>query len=378
MGRCFSVFFLVMLITPATCQEKKPNFLIRYVHKFISDSTEKSKPQNLIYPTIAYAPETKWEFGVSSVLVGYANRDTNNRLSELRAFGFITTLKQYGGIFEHALYTNKNRWFMLGLLKTQSFPLSYHGIGYDTPTEKIAVVEAFTFNWRERFLRKVRGNFYMGLELDFQRLSRVNFVPYTTNSQLLTPTGYTGYSNMGVGVGLLYDNRHNVLNVRKGLFAEIAILNYRKTLGASNNFSSIFTDLRVFYPIRKRNVLAIQSMGQFTLGDAPFNQNALMGGEMMMRGYYLGRYRDRHFLSIQSEYRMLPLSFAKKFGLAVFASAGMVYNNQSKITSQYFKYAGGAGIHYLLFPKKDVWTRFDVAVNNEGGSGLYLYLGCAF
>ena len=157
MGRCFSVFCLVMLITPATCQEKKTNFLIRYVHKFISDSTEKSKPQSLIYPTIAYAPETKWEFGVSTVLVGYANRDTNNRLSELRAFGFITTLKQYGGIFEHALYTNKNRWFMLGLLKTQSFPLSYHGIGYDTPTEKIAVVEAFTFNWRERFLRKVRG-----------------------------------------------------------------------------------------------------------------------------------------------------------------------------------------------------------------------------
>lgn len=378
MGRCFSVFCLVMLITPATCQEKKPNFLIRYVHKFISDSTEKSQPQNLIYPTIAYAPETKWEFGVSTVLVGYANRDTNNRLSELRAFGFITTLKQYGGIFEHVLYTNKNRWFMLGLLKTQSFPLSYHGIGYDTPTEKIAVVEAFTFNWRERFLRKVRGNFYMGLELDFQRLSRVNFVPYTTNSQLLSPTGYTGYSNMGVGVGLLYDNRHNVLNVRKGLFAEIAILNYRKPLGASNNFSSIFTDLRVFYPIRKRNVLAIQSIGQFTLGDAPFNQYALMGGEMMMRGYYLGRFRDRHFLSIQSEYRMLPLSFAKKFGLAVFASAGMVYNNQSKITSQYLKYAGGAGIHYLLFPKKDVWTRFDVAVNNEGGSGLYLYLGCAF
>ncbi len=378
MGRCFSVFCLVMLITPATCQEKKPNFLIRYVHKFISDSTEKSKPQSLIYPTIAYAPETKWEFGVSTVLVGYANRDTNNRLSELRAFGFITTLKQYGGIFEHALYTNKNRWFMLGLLKTQSFPLSYHGIGYDTPTEKIAVVEAFTFNWRERFLRKVRGNFYMGLELDFQRLSRVNFVPYTTNSQLLIPTGYTGYTNMGVGVGLLYDNRHNVLNVRKGLFAEIAILNYRKPLGASNNFSSIFTDLRVFYPVRKRNVLAIQSMGQFTLGDAPFNQNALMGGEMMMRGYYLGRFRDLHFLSIQSEYRMLPLSFAKKFGLAVFASAGMVYNNQSKITSQYLKYAGGAGIHYLLFPKKDVWTRFDVAVNNEGGSGLYLYLGCAF
>ena len=374
----FGFLFLIGLYMPVTAQEKKTNFLIRYIKKFTGDSTAKSKPQNLIFPSINYAPETKWRFGGSAVIIGYANRDTNNRLSEITALGFVTTLKQYGGIFEHALYTNKNRWFMLGLLKTQSFPLSYHGIGYDTPMEKIAVVESFTFNWRERFLRKVRGNFYMGLELDFQRLSRVNFVPHTTNSQLLTPTGYTGYTNLGVGMGLLYDNRHNVLNVRKGLFTEIAILNYRKTLGANNNFSSIFTDLRVFYPIRKRNILTFQLLGQFTLGDAPFNQYALMGGEMMMRGYYLGRFRDKHFLSIQSEYRMLPLSFAKKFGLAVFASAGMVYNNESKITNQYLKYAGGAGVHYLLFPKKDVWTRLDMAVNNEGGTGLYLSIGCAF
>jgi outer membrane protein assembly factor BamA len=218
----------------------------------------------------------------------------------------------------------------------------------------------------------------MGLQLDFQRLSRVNLISYTDNSQLLTPTGYTGYNNLGIGAGFLFDNRHNVFNVRKGFYAEIAMLNYRRAFGANNNFSSIFTDLRVFYPIRKRNILTFQSLGQFTLGDAPFNQYALMGGEMMMRGYYLGRFRDKHFLSIQSEYRMLPLSFAKKFGLAVFASAGMVYNNESKITNQYLKYAGGAGVHYLLFPKKDVWTRLDMAVNNEGGTGLYLSIGCAF
>jgi hypothetical protein len=374
----FGFLFLIGLYMPVTAQEKKTNFLIRYIKKFTGDSTAKSKPQNLIFPSINYAPETKWRFGGSAVIIGYANRDTNNRLSEITALGFVTSLKQYGGIFEHSLYSNKNRWFFSGLLKAQSFPFSYHGIGYDSPIDKIAVIDAFSFNLRERFLRKVRGNFYMGLQLDFQRLSRVNLISYTDNSQLLTPTGYTGYNNLGIGAGFLFDNRHNVFNVRKGFYAEIAMLNYRRAFGANNNFSSIFTDLRVFYPIRKRNILTFQSLGQFTLGDAPFNQYALMGGEMMMRGYYLGRFRDKHFLSIQSEYRMLPLSFAKKFGLAVFASAGMVYNNESKITNQYLKYAGGAGVHYLLFPKKDVWTRLDMAVNNEGGTGLYLSIGCAF
>jgi len=75
---------------------------------------------------------------------------------------------------------------------------------------------------------------------------------------------------------------------------------------------------------------------------------------------------------------MLPLSFAKKFGLAFFASAGMVYNNPSSITIGYLKSAAGLGLHYLLFPKKDVWTRLDFAVSSELGSGLYIYMGCAF
>jgi outer membrane protein assembly factor BamA len=169
-----------------------------------------------------------------------------------------------------------------------------------------------------------------------------------------------------------------VLNVRHGFFAETAVLVNSKKLGGIADFSSIFSDFRYFHPIGKKNVLAIQSIGQFTLGDAPFNQYALMGGEMMMRGYYLGRFRDKNYTSLQTEFRMLPVPFAKKFGFAVFASSGIVFDKASTITPEYFKYAGGAGIHYLLFPKKDVWTRIDFAVNSEGGNGFYLFIGCAF
>lgn len=166
--------------------------------------------------------------------------------------------------------------------------------------------------------------------------------------------------------------------MRSGLFAETAFLSYRKGLGSINNFSTVFTDLRYFIPIRSRNVLALQSLGQFTIGAAPFNQYALMGGEMIMRGYYFGRFRDRNYISLQTEYRMLPLCFAKKFGLAVFASTGIIYDKAINIGAKNLKYACGAGVHYLLFPKKDVWTRLDFALNNEGKTGVYLYIGCAF
>ena len=47
-----------------------------------------------------------------------------------------------------------------------------------------------------------------------------------------------------------------------------------------------------------------------------------MGGESLMRGYYLGRYRDRHLLATQVEYRILPFTFSKRWGASIFLAMG--------------------------------------------------------
>jgi hypothetical protein len=363
-----------------TIQVKKPrnSYLRRYLNKFVKDSTDKEKPQFLYYPTIAYAPETQWEFGISGIFMGYAKRDTTNRLSEVSGFVFVTTAQQYGGYIDHALYSHRNTWFALGKLKVQSFPLSYYGIGHNTAKQKLASVEAFSINWKERFLRKIAKDFYIGLELDWQLMTKVNFVD-AEGATYQRPFGSGGSSNLGVGLGVVFDNRHNVLNVRDGFMGELAWLRYTKALGSIANFSTFFWDSRYFIPIRQRNVLAFQALGQFSIGeDIPFNQLALLGGEMMHRGYYLGRFRDRNYLSFQVEYRMLPFSFAKRFGAGVFAASGLIYDRFSNITAQHLKYSGGFGLHYLIFPKKDVWTRIDLALNNELGWGGYFFMGCAF
>jgi hypothetical protein len=39
--------------------------------------------------------------------------------------------------------------------------------------------------------------------------------------------------------------------------------------------------------------------------------------------------------------------------------------------------AGGAGLRYLLFPKKDIFTRIDVGFEKEG-YGIYFFIGEAF
>jgi hypothetical protein len=96
-----------------------------------------------------------------------------------------------------------------------------------------------------------------------------------------------------------------------------------------------------------------------------------------MRGYYLGRFRDNNVIVAQSEYRILPFRFSKRLGAAVFASAGAVAPSVGQFYFRNVQVAGGLGLRYLLFPKKDIYLRFDVGFTREG-MNLYIANGEAF
>jgi outer membrane protein assembly factor BamA len=374
-----SIIIIVLCLSNSR-QVYSQNFVSKYINSIINDTSDISKPQFIVYPTLAYAPETSWEIGLSSLLVFYAKQDTTNRLSEINGFTFFTLENQYGLWFDHAIYSDEDKWFFLGRLRFQSFPLFYHGIGSGSPEDYISRVDANQIFIKERVLRKVKNDLFIGLEMDFQRLSAVDFIPAEGNNGIQElPLGSEGSTNLGFGIGLVHDNRHNVLNVRKGFFSELALLHYNQSWGSTFDFTSVISDTRIYRPIGENNVLATQFLGQFNTGDVPFNQLALLGGESIMRGYYYGRYRDRNQIAAQMEYRFLPIpfGFTDRIGAAVFAGAGKVFPDLNNFDLNNIVVSGGAGVRFLLFPKKDIYTRFDVAFTQEG-PGFYLFIGEAF
>ncbi len=341
-----------------------------------NDTSAIERPKFIAYPTLAYAPETKWEIGVSAIYVYYTNRDTTNRLSEVNMFSFITLEQQYGLWLDHALYGDRDKWFFLGKLRWQRFPLLYFGVGPDTDGEELAQIDAGSFALRERILRQIKGGFYIGLETDFQRLSNVEVLPLSERP-FMPLTGAGGFTNLGLGLGLVYDNRHNVLNVRKGFFGEMGFLRYDDAWFSDYEFTSYFLDARYYHQTNKTQVLATQLYLNHVNGNAPFNQVSLMGGESLMRGYYLGRYRDNTLLAAQTEYRFLPFPFSKRWGAAAFIGAGTVSQDLYSIDLSKLKVSGGAGVRFLIFRSKDIFTRFDVAFT-EDGPGYYFFIGEAF
>ncbi len=374
---CWS-FQVVAQSLSTSSDDPKPTKLVlpEWVNHLINDTGSSAKPRLLFYPTIGFSPETRWEFGASGLVVFHYNNDTTLRLSEISAFGFYTEMKQLGLWMDHAIYGKNNNILALGKIRLQNYPLKYYGIGNNNHKQPLAVVPAHYYSIRERLVYRLGGNLFTGLELDYQHLTNSQFLwEESIASQNPTlPRGANGSRNLGVGMGLLWDSRHNILNVREGFLAEVAFLHYGNFFSESFPMNTLFLDGRYFHAVKKNQVLALQVLGQFSSGEVPFNQLSLMGGEMMMRGMYLGKYRDKQYLAAQAEYRFLPFGFSKRLGGAVFAGIGSV---SSTFPTENYKLTGGAGLRYLLFPKKDIFTRLDVGFEKHG-YGIYFYIGEAF
>ena len=379
MGRTITLFiWLACCTTGLSAQHsiESDGAFVRYIKRVFEAEEDSTAPKLINYPTLAFAPETNWEIGVSSLFVCSANRDLSNRLSEVKSFAFYTLENQHGLWLDHALYTDKDKWFFLGKARYQNFPLLYHGIGRESPAEVQSMIEGKYLIFRERIMRETRRSLYVGLELDFQNLSGVK---YTRPAQDFAPPefGGAGSTNLGLGLGVIYNNIHNAMNPRKGLYSEWGFLAYDAWTGSDFDFVSYISDTRLYRPIQGNKVLAFQVYGQWITGTPPFNMLALMGGENLMRGYYLGRYRDKNQVAGQVECRVLPFSFSKRLGASVFMAMGQVFGDDLSFDWKRFLPAGGAGLRFLIFPEKDIYTRLDMAFTAEG-QGFYFFIGEAF
>ena len=235
-----------------------------------------SEPRFIVYPVVGYSPRRVGIRRQRSLCVVRCQR--LRIAGEVNAFSFITLEGQYGVTVEHALYTDKDEWFFLGEGKAQNFPLLYYGVGPDTPSQPQALVDESTILFRERILHRLAPSLYFGPEFSVDYLTKVNF-DFQEGFAPILPRGAEGSLNIGMGLGLVFDTRHNVLNVRDGFFSELAFLHSSPSWGSDYSFTLVQSDTRFFLPVNERDTLAFQVFGEFTFGDVPFNELATLGGE---------------------------------------------------------------------------------------------------
>lgn len=162
-------------------------------------------------------------------------------------------------------------------------------------------------------------------------------------------------------------------NAHRGFYVNISQLFRPAFMG--NDYAFATTDLRadVYRTVWKGGVVAADLRGTLNFGNPSWGMMSLLGNSYSMRGYYEGRYRDKHKLEAQVELRQ---HVWKRNGIALWAGVGTVFNKFSALRSD--RLLPNFGIGYRWEFKKDVNVRLDYGFGKSGQSGFIFNIGEAF
>jgi len=329
-----------------------------------ADSCSHKKVYIIPIPILYYVPETRLAFGAGASFTFKLNKDSATNYSEFLGVAAYTQNHQIVLYSPFELYTKNNNYYFEGDVGFYKYSYYYWGTGTDRVNKELyeVIYPRITLNTYRRLFSK----FYAGFDYNLQR----NHIIKTDPQGTLTTgsiTGSTGYVASGIGLDLLYDSRDSIFFPTKGLFIRIATFDYSSLFGSTALFKKITTDFSWYKKITPTVILAINQRNQFTYGNAPFDQLALIGGSRQMRGYYYGYYRDKFMTLLQAEAR---IHLYGVWGLAVFGASALIGHPGVFPESPGLILAEGAGLRYNANKRQHINVRGDIGY----GRSLEYYL----
>jgi len=372
-----SFIFFVTLFSFSVVSGQQKSGLERLIDKGYSiiegDTTVKNKKYFFVLPIWGTYPETGWRFGLSIVQLFHTNYDSITRPSLIRLNTQYTQFHQFSIRPYADIYFKQNLYNLKAVFTFTRFSENYFGVGNNTLNSD---KESYGFSLNKlniRTTKQLKQGLYFGPQLQFEHMFNID---YAENSLLKnsTVTGHNGSFTMGLGMVLAYDTRNQVYFPSKGYYLEISNLFNRIFLGSEFENSSFLFDARKFIQLWKENILGLQIVSNLNYGETPFRQMGAIGNDMIMRGYYNGRFRDQHMFAAQAEFRKKIWGPAS---MVFFGGFGNVGKNSADLFSS-LKPNYGIGLRGLVIRKEKINLRIDYGRGENGINGLYFTMGEAF
>jgi len=328
-------------------------------------------------PVYSRSSEAGDIFGLAKYnLFRLSKKDTVSGPSKVSGVGTVSTKGRVNVSLGGELVFNQNHNIALCYFNYRKTPEYIFGIGNDVVKENQEQVTTNRFKIEGNFTWLFSNKLYVGPQFDFANYFDVSA---DSNSFLRRDNvlGLAGGNNVGLGLAILLEKRNNRYNSTTGGYIEFTYLYYAKAIGSDYEYSRMDLDLRKYFtPWRNlKHVIAFQATTTYSSDGAPFYDLGLMGGEVKMRGYYLGAYRDHVLVDAQTEYR-LPVW--KIIGLVGFAGVGRVAPKYDELALDGFHFSYGAGLRLKVDSKNNINVRFDFGFGPDGINGSYINFTEAF
>lgn len=350
------------------------SFLMLVVFLF-SKSTrcEENKPVKRVsvlpVPVIGYSPETSTYIGAVTLFTFNNILDSLTRSSNASVEFNYTWNKQL--IFESDWnwFFPREEWFTRGVLHYSRYPDLYYGIGFNTPESGEVNFQSTRFIFDLDLFRNIKNKLFLGMGVNYKSYNNIDNLSDTT----LSYSELKNENNFGLKVLFVKDSRNNILSPSKGDYFELC--------SAFNLGSAFYTkiglDYRYYFGFgkTKSNTLASRFYHSSVFGTPPFYDYPMIGGDKYVRGYYLGRFRNKNFSTLQLELRN---HLFWRIGISTFGGISMVYEKVNNIENECFKPNAGVGLRFLVDKNEGTNLRIDYAVGAQNQSGFYISFGESF
>lgn len=341
---------------------------------YFNDSNKNKKHKRFDFSVIGgphYASDTK--FGLGLVAAGLYRTDPNDSIlppSNVSLYGDVSSVGFYMLGVRGNHIAPKGRYRIDYHLYFYSFPADFWGIGYemgDNDANK-SDMKRWQAQAEVSFLFRVADNFYIGPMASYD---------YVIGKHIERPELLQGMDqhtwNVGAGVSLVYDNRDNLTNPHRGIYLNINQMFRPGFMGNDYAFSTTAFRFDAYQRLGKGTVLAEDIGANLNFGNPSWGMMAELGGTHSMRGYYEGRYRDKHSLEVTVELRQ---HVWKRNGIVVWVGAGTIFPKFSALRSK--QILPNAGVGYRWEFKKNVNVRLDYGFGKSGQSGFLFNINEAF
>ena len=358
--------------------------LKRYYRQLRKDSIRAHK--NIWWSVLggpSYTPEAS--FGVGGAVLASFRMNKQDTISQRSFLPAGLNLSINGTIVvagAGTFFFNENRFRIYMNYGYRNEPSHYYGKGFEK-AENLERGDSTTrfhrsyFQLYPRFVWEVRPHFYLGglFDLNYTMVSDVNPVmeedPYFQQFK-------RKYFNVGIGGLIQYDTRDDVATPTRGMLLGANFKLFGKYWGGAYNYEIIELEYRQFKNVfRPRSTLAWIAKSQIGLGDIPFTELPTFGSPFDLRGYYMGKYRDKSMAYGIVEYRHMFGSPAKyksgnfwaKCGFVAWVGTGTI--GETPFDWNKWKLNFGAGLRFQMQPGKNF--RLDVG-KEPGQPGMQVYM----
>lgn len=261
-----------------------------------------------------------------------------------------------------------DRYRLNSELKFNYSPQKFWGIGYDQ-----AIIDANESKIRKQeitfsgdFNIKVVPHFYTGFATAWN---------YITGGKIERPELLEGQNetvmNLGLGYSLYFDTRDQMTNTTKGFYFAFKQLFHPKFLLNDDIFTTTIFTISGYHPAWKGAILAGELRGTFNVGSPSWAMMAQLGSNSSMRGYYAGRFRDKHSMTAQVELRQ---HIWKRSGIVVWGGVGNVFHD----SHSFGQLLPNFGIGYRFRLRPNVVLRLDYGFGRKGQNGFVMAVNEAF